>query len=92
MTTYILTPSGSSQTSSAMTTDKIRIATTGCAIAVNVGTSGVTANLTGCRIIPANTVEKSFTVGQGNYVAFITANGTAAPFSITELGGPHPFS
>ena len=89
MTTYILTPSATTQTSALLTTDKIRIATTACAIAINVGTSGVTANLTGCQIIPANTVERSFIVGQGKYIAFMTANGTAAPFSITELGAPH---
>lgn len=40
-------------------------------------------------IIPANTVERSIIVGQGNVVNYLTANGTPAPFSITELGMPH---
>ena len=43
-------------------------------------------------IIPANSVENSIVVGQGNIVSFlevadVTANST--PFSITELGMPH---
>ena len=67
----------------------MRIATTSCAIAINVGNSAVTANTTACEIIPASTVERSFLVGQGNYIAYITADGTAAPFSVTELGMPH---
>lgn len=43
-------------------------------------------------IIPANTVERSIVVGQGNIVSFIEVTGviaTSAPFSITELGMPH---
>lgn len=41
-------------------------------------------------IIPANTVENSIIVGQGNVVAYLNVSGaTAAPFSITELGMPH---
>lgn len=41
-------------------------------------------------IIPANTVERSIIVGQGNVVSFVNVSGaTAAPFSITELGAPH---
>ncbi len=47
-----------------------------------------TANST---IIPANTVENSIVVGQGNIVSFIqVAAGTHTPFSITEMGMPHP--
>jgi hypothetical protein len=44
-------------------------------------------------IIPANTVENSIVVGQGNIVSFMEVSGvvaTSAPFSITELGMPHP--
>lgn len=43
-------------------------------------------------IIPANTIERSITVGQGNIVSFIEVTGvvaSSAPFSITELGMPH---
>jgi hypothetical protein len=89
MASYIQTPSGSSARIGPLATDKVRIATTGSAIAVNVGNSAVTANLTACEIIPANSVDNSFIVGQGNYLAYINANGTAAVFSVTELGMPH---
>lgn len=44
-------------------------------------------------IIPANTIERSIVVGQGNIVSFLEVTGvtaTSAPFSITELGMPHP--
>jgi hypothetical protein len=50
----------------------------------------VTANLTACEIIPANTVDNSFIVGQGNYIAYINVAGTAGAFSITGLGANHP--
>lgn len=44
---------------------------------------------TNSEIIPANTVENSIIVGQGNIVSFLNVTGaTAAPFSITELGAP----
>ena len=88
MSSYIQTASGSSQSIGPIATDKIRIATTASAIAFNIGNSAVTANTTACEIIPASTVERSIMVGQGNYLAFINANGTAAPFSVTELGMP----
>jgi hypothetical protein len=43
------------------------------------------------EIIPANTVENSIIVGQGNIVSFLDiGSGSAAEFSITELGAPHP--
>lgn len=89
MTSYIQTASGSSAKIGPIATDKVRIATTSSAIAINVGDANVTANTTACEIIPANNVERSFIVGQGNYLAYINANGTAAPFSVTELGMPH---
>jgi len=89
MASYIQTPSGSTARVGPILTDKVRIATTSSAIAVNVGNSSVTANVTACEVIPANTIERSFLVGQGNYIAYINVNGTAAPFSITELGAPH---
>ena len=90
MASYIQTASGSSAKIGPIATDKVRIATTNSAIAINIGNSSVTANTTACEIIPANTVERSIVVGQGNYLAYINANGTAAPFSVTELGAPHP--
>jgi len=43
------------------------------------------------EIIPANTVENSIIVGQGNIVSFLEVSGvsaSSAPFSITELGMP----
>jgi hypothetical protein len=89
MASYIQTPSGSSASIGPIATDKVRIATTTCAIAINVGNSAVSANTTACEIVPANTVDNSYIVGQGNYLAYITASGTAAPFSVTELGAPH---
>lgn len=89
MASYIQTPSGSSARIGPIATDKVRIATTSSAIAVNVGNSAVTANVTACEIIPANSVDNSFIVGQGNYLAYINADGTAAKFSVTELGMPH---
>jgi len=47
-----------------------------------------TANST---IIPANSVNNSFIVGQGNIISYLNVSGaTAAPFSITELGANHP--
>jgi len=45
------------------------------------------------QIIPANTVENSIIVGQGNIVSFLEVTGvtaSSAPFTITELGAPHP--
>lgn len=41
-------------------------------------------------IIPANTVQNSIIVGQGNIVSFLNITGSAEEFSITELGMPHP--
>lgn len=42
-------------------------------------------------IIPANTIKNSIIVGQGNIVSFLEVSGvTSAPFTITELGAPHP--
>lgn len=89
MASYIQTASGSSARIGPLATDKIRIATTNSAIAINVGDANVTANTTACEIIPANTVDNNYLIGQGNYLAYINANGTAAPFSVTELGMPH---
>lgn len=90
MAAYIYTASGSSQLSDPIQTDKVRISTTTSAIAIAIGNSSVTANLTACEIVPANTVLNSVIVGQYNYVAYINVAGTAAPFSITELGANHP--
>lgn len=87
MAAAIYTPSGSSQRTVAIITDKVRISTTSSAIAVAVGNSSVTANLTACEIIPANTVNNSFIVGEGNYIAYIAVSGTGI-FSVTELGAP----
>jgi hypothetical protein len=87
MAATIYTPSGSSQLTAVATTDKVRISTTSSAIAVAVGNSSVTANLTACEIIPANTVMNSFIVGEGNYIAYISVSG-AGIFSVTDLGAP----
>ena len=89
MAAVIYTANGTSQRTSAATTDKVRISTTTSAIAIAVGNSSVTANLTACEIIPANTVDNSFLVGQGNYIAYINVAGTAGAFSITDLGANH---
>lgn len=91
MSSTIYTANGTSQRTAASTTDKVRIATT-TAIAVAVGNSSVTANLTACLIIPDNSVERDFYVGQGNYIAFINVKGSATAFSITDLGMPHPLT
>lgn len=88
MAAAIYTPSGSSQLSSASTTDKVRISTTATAIAIAVGDANVTANLTACEIVPANTILNSFIVGEGNYIAYISADGGTDIFSITDLGAP----
>ena len=86
MTTYIYTPSGASATSSTIGTNKVRIAAV-TAIAYNIGNSAVTANITGCPIIPGGVVERDINVGQGNYIAYISiGSATPQPFSITELG------
>jgi hypothetical protein len=86
---YIYTANNSSQLSIQIKTDKVRIAPI-TAIAISVGNSGVTANLTNSTIIPGGTVERSFYVGQGNYIAYIDASGaTARGFSVTELGMNH---
>lgn len=90
MASVIYTANGTSQRTAASTTDKVRISTTTSAIAVAVGNSSVSANLTACEIIPANTVDNSFIVGQGNYIAYINVAGTAGAFSITDLGANHP--
>ncbi len=90
MSSAIYTANGTSQLTAVATTDKVRIATTTSAIAIAVGDANVTANLTACEIIPANTVDNSFIVGQGNYIAYINVSGTAGAFSITGLGANHP--
>jgi hypothetical protein len=89
MASYIQTAGGSTAKIGPIATDKVRIATTTSAIAINVGDANVTANTTACEIIPANTVDNSYIVGQGNYFAYINVAGTAGAFSVTELGMPH---
>ena len=89
MASYVYTASGSSQLSDPIKTDKVRISTT-TAIAFAVGDANVTANLTACEIVPANTVLNSVIVGQDNYIAYINVAGSAGAFSITELGANHP--
>lgn len=82
MTTYVILANNTSQTSSAWTTDKARIATT-TAIHYKIGNSAVTAAATDA-ILPANVVHDEF-VGVGNYIAVIrdTANGN---ISLIEMG------
>ena len=89
MASAIYTANSTSQLTTVATTDKVRVATSTSAIAVAVGNSSVTANLTACEIIPANTVDNNFLVGQGNYIAYINVAGTAGAFSVTDLGAPH---
>ena len=89
MSSTIYTPNSSSQTTSASTTDKIRIATTSSAIAIAIGNANVTANLTACMIIPANSVNNDVYVGQGSYIAYINVTEPAGVFSITTRGAPH---
>ena len=89
MAATIYTANSTSQLTAVATTDKVRIATTTSAIAIVSGNSSVTANLTACEIIPANTIDNNFLVGQGNYIAYINVAGTAGAFSITDLGANH---
>jgi len=89
MASYIQTAGGSSARIGPLATDKVKIATTTSAIAIAVGNSAVTANTTACEIIPANTVDNSYIVGQGNYLAYINVAGSTGAFSVTELGAPH---
>jgi hypothetical protein len=89
MASAIYTANSTSQLTTVATTDKVRVATSTSAIAIAVGNSSVTANLTACEIIPANTVDNNFLVGQGNYIAYINVAGTAGAFSITDLGSTH---
>jgi hypothetical protein len=89
MASTIYTANGTSQRTSASTTDKVRIATTTSAIAISSGNSSVTTDLTNGTIIPANTVNNNFLVGQGNYIAYINVAGTAGAFSISTLGANH---
>jgi len=89
MASAIYTANSTSQLTTVATTDKVRIATTTSAIAIAVGNSSVTANLTACEIIPANIVDNNFLVGQGNYIAYINVAGTAGAFSISTLGMNH---
>lgn len=88
MASYIYTANSTSQLSDSIGTDKVRISTTTSAIAIAIGNANVTANLTGCEIVPANTVLNSVIVGEGNYIAYINVAGSAGAFSITELGMP----
>ena len=78
MASAIYTANSSSQLTTVATTDKVRIATTTSAIAIAVG-----------KIIPANTVDNNFLVGQGNYIAYINVAGSAGAFSISTLGANH---
>lgn len=88
MASYIYTANGSSQLSDPIGTDKVRISTTTSAIAIAIGDANVTANLSACEIVPANTILNSVIVGEGNYIAYINVAGSAGAFSITELGMP----
>jgi len=89
MASYIQSAAAGSLRIGPIATDKVRIATTSSAIAFNIGNSAVTANTTACEVIPASTVERSILVLQGNYIAYIHVDGTAAPFCVTELGATH---
>jgi hypothetical protein len=82
MAVYLITASGSSQRTSAITTDKVRIVTT-TAIYYATGNSSVTASSSN-ELVPANTIQTRF-VGVGNYFAVIqdSVNGNV---TITEVG------
>lgn len=90
MASYILSASGTSANLQ-INTNKVRIATSNAAIAINTGnantvTANITGGATGSYIIPANFVERDIYVGQGNYLAYIGAASTT--ISVTELGAP----
>jgi hypothetical protein len=69
------------------------VAISGAAARYNPYGVPYTVATTSSEIIPASTLENSITVGQGNIVSYLNVTGaTAAPFSITELGMPHPNS
>lgn len=88
MASYIQTASGTSANVGPIGTDKVRISTI-TPLAFAVGNANVTANITACEIVPANTVLNSVVVGEGNYIAFIAIGaGPHEPFSVTELGMP----
>jgi hypothetical protein len=92
MATYTYSISNVSQTTANIATDKVRIAATG-GVAVVPGANAIaTANLTGCEVIPNNTVERSFYVGAGNVLAFIGTGAATGNISITELGAPYDLS
>jgi hypothetical protein len=63
---------------------------TSAAYAIAPTSDGFAYGHANAAIIPANFVERTIIVGQGNVVAFLTAS-TATPdeFTITELGMPH---
>jgi hypothetical protein len=82
MAVYLITASGSSQRTSAITTDKVRIATT-TAIHYATGNSSVTASSSN-ELLPANTIQTRF-VGVGNYFAVIQ-DSAGGNVTITEVG------
>lgn len=57
--------------------------------AINPTSDGFALATANSTIIPANSVERSIIVGQGNVVSFLSVDGTSAIFNITELGMPH---
>ena len=63
--------------------------TSGGSFSITPTANGFAVATANSEIIPANSVERSIIVGQGNVVAFINVAGTAGAFSITELGAPH---
>lgn len=67
------------------------VAITGAAARYNPYGVPYTVATANSEIVPANTIEEGVIVGQGNIVSYLNVTGaTAAPFSITELGMPHP--
>jgi hypothetical protein len=72
-------------------TANANVAVSGAAATFNPFGIPYTVATANSEIIPANTVERSFYVGQGNIISFLNVSGaTAAPFSVTELGMPYP--
>ena len=63
--------------------------TSGGSFAVSLTNAGFAKTTANSEIIPANSTERSFYVGQGNVIAFQNVAGTAGAFSVTELGMPY---
>jgi len=84
---YVYTANTSVATSVAIQTNKLRISSTVPILVITGGMEEATNINTNGRLIPAGKTNRSFYVGQGNYVSFVALSGTGY-VSFTELGGP----